>query len=109
MPISATSRRCGSSTKSSKDRFWQAALTVQGKIANFFDVTYAGAYMDRPRSSSSDYTDYTDAYNQYYIDYYNNYVDAYGYAPSFCSGPEYLAVRHGGTTTATSSIHASTS
>ncbi len=31
----------------SKDRFWQAALTVQGKIANF-DVTYAGAYMDRP-------------------------------------------------------------
>ena len=31
----------------SKDRFWQAALTVEGKIANF-DVTYAGAYMDRP-------------------------------------------------------------
>ena len=33
----------------SKDRFWQAALTVQGKIFDF-DVTYAGAYMDRPNS-----------------------------------------------------------
>ena len=33
----------------SKDRFWQAAMTIQGKIANF-DVTYAGAYMDRPNS-----------------------------------------------------------
>ena len=49
-----------------KDRFWQAALTVQGKIANFFDVTYAGAYMDRPRFSTSDYTDYTVAYDNYY-------------------------------------------
>jgi iron complex outermembrane receptor protein len=72
-----------------KDRFWQAALTVEGKIANF-DVTYAGAYMNRPRFASSDYTDYTDAYNQYYIDYYNNYVDAYGYAPYFCTGPGIL-------------------
>ena len=44
-----------------KDRFWQAALTVEGKIANFFDVTYAGAYMDRPRYTTRDYTDYTDS------------------------------------------------
>jgi outer membrane receptor protein involved in Fe transport len=51
-----------------KDRFWQAALTVQGKIANF-DVTYAGAYMDRPRYSTGDYTDYTDAYDAYYTAY----------------------------------------
>ncbi len=50
----------------SKDRFWQAALTVEGKIANFFDVTYAGAYMDRPRFSTSDYTDYTVAYDNTY-------------------------------------------
>ena len=45
-----------------KDRFWQAALTVQGKIANF-DVTYAGAYMDRPTYTLTDYTDYADAYD----------------------------------------------
>ncbi|HZC38496.1 MAG TPA: TonB-dependent receptor plug domain-containing protein, partial [Sphingomicrobium sp.] len=49
-----------------KDRFWQAALTIEGKIANFFDVTYAGAYMDRPRFSTSDYTDYTVAYDNTY-------------------------------------------
>lgn len=48
-----------------RDRFWQAALTVQGKIHDF-DVTYAGAYMDRPNKSISDYTDYTDAYDRLY-------------------------------------------
>jgi len=63
----------------SKDRFWQAALTVEGRISNF-DVTYAGAYMDRPRYTTSDYTDYTDAYNDYYIAYYHSY-------PSYCTAP----------------------
>jgi len=48
-----------------KDRFWQAALTVEGKIANF-DVTYAGAYMDRPTFSTADYTDFSDAYDRLY-------------------------------------------
>lgn len=48
-----------------RDRFWQAALTIQGKIANF-DVTYAGAYMDRPNSGENDYADYTDAYDRLY-------------------------------------------
>jgi outer membrane receptor protein involved in Fe transport len=49
-----------------KDRFWQAALTIEGKIAHFFDVTYAGAYMDRPRYTTSDYSDYTVAYDNTY-------------------------------------------
>ena len=49
----------------SRDRFWQAALTVEGKIANF-DVTYAGAYMDRKTFAINDYADYTDAYDQLY-------------------------------------------
>ena len=57
-----------------KDRFWQAALTIQGKISNF-DVTYAGAYMDRPTSSLSDYADYADAYDVLYANYYDG---AYG-------------------------------
>jgi outer membrane receptor protein involved in Fe transport len=48
-----------------KDKFWQAALTIQGKVA-MFDVTYAGAYMDRKRYATTDYTDYTDAYDAYY-------------------------------------------
>jgi outer membrane receptor protein involved in Fe transport len=51
-----------------KDRFWQAALTVQGKIANF-DVTYAGAYMDRPTYSVGDYADYADVYDALYHSY----------------------------------------
>jgi iron complex outermembrane receptor protein len=57
-----------------RDRFWQAALTVEGKIHNF-DVTYAGAYMDRPTFGISDYTDYADAYDRLYADYYGG---AYG-------------------------------
>jgi iron complex outermembrane recepter protein len=51
-----------------RDRFIQAALTVQGKIGNW-DLTYAGAYMHRKRNSSSDYIDYAEAYDQLYADY----------------------------------------
>ncbi len=66
----------------SRDRFWQAALTVQGKVANF-DVTYAGAYMDRPTYGVSDYADYADAYDRLYssyggLGYYFYYTDAAG-------------------------------
>ena len=49
-----------------KDQFTQAALTVEGKIWNF-DLTYAGAYMDRPTESIIDYTDYVEAYDNKYI------------------------------------------
>ncbi|MBC9032733.1 TonB-dependent receptor [Sphingomonas sp. JC676] len=48
-----------------KDRFIQAALTIEGRIGNW-DVTYAGAYLDRKDSSSSDYTDYSEAYDSLY-------------------------------------------
>jgi outer membrane receptor protein involved in Fe transport len=48
-----------------KDEFWQAALTVQGKIADF-DLTYAGAYLDRDIDQFSDYTDYAVAYDILY-------------------------------------------
>lgn len=50
------------------DRFYQAALTVQGKIGNW-DLTYAGAYMHRKRNGSSDYIDYAEAYDQLYASY----------------------------------------
>lgn len=48
-----------------KDEFWQAALTVQGKVADF-DLTYAGAYLDRDIDQFSDYTDYAVAYDILY-------------------------------------------
>jgi outer membrane receptor protein involved in Fe transport len=48
-----------------RDRFIQAALTIEGKIGNW-DVTYAGAYLDRRDTQSSDYTDYAEAYDSLY-------------------------------------------
>ncbi|MDF7774953.1 TonB-dependent receptor [Sphingomonas sp. AOB5] len=47
------------------DRFVQAALTIEGRIGSW-DVTYAGAYLDRTTESSSDYTDYSEAYDSLY-------------------------------------------
>jgi iron complex outermembrane receptor protein len=63
------------------DQFTQYALTVEGKIADL-DITYAGAYMDRPNHSTTDYTDYAIAYDKYYeptggiANYYYYYDDA---------------------------------
>lgn len=57
----------------SRDRWIQAALTVEGKIGSF-DVTYAGAYLKRKTETQSDYSDYAyyyDAlfgYGAYYVD-----------------------------------------
>jgi outer membrane receptor protein involved in Fe transport len=45
-----------------EDHFIQAALTIEGKLGNW-DVTYAGAYLDRKDYQSSDYTDYAEAYD----------------------------------------------
>lgn len=47
------------------DKFVQAALTIEGKVGNW-DLTYAGAYLDRKTFSSSDYTDYSEAYDSLY-------------------------------------------
>ena len=62
------------------DRWYQAALTVQGRIGNF-DLTYAGAYMQRQNDTRSDYVDYAyfyDAlagYAQYFYDNAGNQVN----------------------------------
>ena len=46
-----------------EDKWVQAALTVEGKIANF-DVTYAGSFMKRQVDSELDYSDYAYFYNE---------------------------------------------
>ena len=46
-----------------KDKWFQAALTVEGKLGNF-DVTYAGSYMKRRVDSELDYSDYAYFYNE---------------------------------------------
>ena len=56
-----------------KDKFTQGALTIEGKLANF-DVTYAGAYLDRKTFTTSDYSDYADAYEKLYADYNPDYA-----------------------------------
>ena len=48
-----------------RDKFIQAGLTIEGKIGNW-DVTYAGAYLDRKTAASNDYTDYSEAYDSLY-------------------------------------------
>lgn len=49
--------------ENSKDRWTQAALTVEGRISNF-DLVYAGAYLKRDDVVNSDYSDYAFFYDQ---------------------------------------------
>ncbi|MGQ0741545.1 MAG: TonB-dependent receptor [Alphaproteobacteria bacterium] len=62
------------------DRWYQAALTIQGKISNL-DLVYSGGYMGRWIDSASDYTDYSYwydvlyGYGAYIIDSDGNIVD----------------------------------
>jgi outer membrane receptor protein involved in Fe transport len=44
------------------DKWYQAALTVEGKIGSF-DMTYAGSYMQRRIEAVSDYSDYAYFYD----------------------------------------------
>ncbi len=47
-----------------EDKWWQSALTVEGKVANF-DVLYAGGYFERSVHNVVDYSQYTAAYDAY--------------------------------------------
>jgi iron complex outermembrane receptor protein len=51
--------------ESSEDRWWQAALTVEGKIGNF-DITYNYAHLKRDVDVESDYNDYSFWYDTLY-------------------------------------------
>jgi outer membrane receptor protein involved in Fe transport len=61
------------------DKWYQAALTIQGKIGNW-DLTYAGGLFARKTHNQTDYTYYTVAYDQklysgapgYYTSFYNS-------------------------------------
>ncbi len=62
------------------DSWYQAALTIQGKISNL-DVVYAGSYMERSINGASDYTDYSFfydtlyGYGAYIYDNHGNFID----------------------------------
>jgi iron complex outermembrane recepter protein len=60
--------------ENSDDTFYQAALTVEGRIGNF-DLVYAGAFMKRDDVTRSDYSDYSFFYDQANgsgVNYYDN-------------------------------------
>jgi iron complex outermembrane recepter protein len=48
--------------ESTKDRWLQAALTVEGKIGDF-NLTYAGSYLTRNAETEQDYSDYSFFYD----------------------------------------------
>jgi len=55
------------------DNWYQAGLTIQGKIGNL-DLTYAGSHMDRWIHEASDYADYGFWYDTLYPpSYFGNY------------------------------------
>ncbi|MDB5469540.1 MAG: TonB-dependent receptor [Caulobacter sp.] len=64
----------------SNDEWYQAALTVEGKIG-MFDVVYAGSYLKRDVETASDYSDYSFfydtlmGYGDYWVDNLGNTVD----------------------------------
>ena len=49
----------------SDDQWMQAALTIEGRIANL-DLVYAGSYLDRDVDTESDYSDYSYWYDVRY-------------------------------------------
>ncbi|MGE0597525.1 MAG: TonB-dependent receptor [Hyphomonadaceae bacterium] len=66
--------------ENASDRWVQAALTVEGRVGSF-DVTYAGAYLNRAVDYQQDYTDYAyfyDAlagYGAYFYDDVGNLIN----------------------------------
>jgi outer membrane receptor protein involved in Fe transport len=48
-----------------KDRWYQAGLTIEGKLGNF-DLTYSGNYLNRDVDGSGDYSDYSYWYDNAY-------------------------------------------
>jgi len=57
----------------SSDKWWQASLTVEGKIGNF-DVVYSGGFLKRNYQSNLDYSDYSYFYDK--LSGYTLYNDA---------------------------------
>ena len=51
--------------ESSKDRWYQAALVIEGKVGRF-DITYAGGHLERTAQYPADYADYGSFYDHYY-------------------------------------------
>jgi outer membrane receptor protein involved in Fe transport len=66
--------------ENAKDEWWQAALTVEGRIGNF-NLVYTGSYLNRDDWTKSDYADYSFYYDEccgsgaYVMDDAGNFID----------------------------------
>ncbi|MDB5430197.1 MAG: TonB-dependent receptor [Caulobacter sp.] len=60
-----------------KDKWYQAALTVQGKLGDW-DILYSGGYFDRHVENASDYSYYSVAYNAAGYSSYVTFPDSSG-------------------------------
>jgi outer membrane receptor protein involved in Fe transport len=73
-PLEGDLKVAHAKNEDSEDKFVQAALTLQGKIGSW-DMTYAGAFLDRDDITRSDYADYSFFYDtccQYGSSMYDN-------------------------------------
>ena len=61
-PLEGDLKVAHSKNEDAEDKFVQAALTLQGKIGSW-DLTYAGAHLDRDDTTRSDYADYSFFYD----------------------------------------------
>ena len=61
-PLEGDLKVAHAKNEDSEDKFVQAALTLQGKIGSW-DLTYAGAHLDRDDTTRSDYADYSFFYD----------------------------------------------
>ncbi len=66
-----------------RDEWYQAALTIEGKIGNW-DLVYSAGYFERTIENEIDYSYYTVAYDTYGYYYYGNFYA--GYATYFPDG-----------------------
>ncbi len=62
----------------SEDEWYQASLTVDGKIGDL-DIVYAGAYLDRTNDSQYDYSGYGEYLTYYLRSFPGKYYESIGY------------------------------
>jgi outer membrane receptor protein involved in Fe transport len=77
---------------SAKDRWWQTAMTIQGKVGTL-DLVYTAAYMDRRIKSASDYTDYSYWYDVLYgygVYWYDDAGEVLANPTQFILGKDHL-------------------
>ncbi|WCL52964.1 TonB-dependent receptor [Gimibacter soli] len=75
-----------------KDKWVQAALTLEGKVGNW-DLTYSGSYLRRAIDGESDYADYAYFYDAYYASAYGGGTYFYDNAGDYVNPSQFFRSR----------------